>query len=283
MKVRNPDFARHLWREDENGKTWELIYFLINETEINVNTSDMNKYLGYGGKYFPRGFMGVDQEKANHLLSVYGDLLSLINRIQQGERPKEIDTTQLQKVQDVIDKEIERAPTIHDEMQWRLISLGNKSRFDVWVPSGDQGRQFEGHHFRDFVLHEFHDVMDVPSYIKNIDSVWRLGLSVKAAFEIEHSTSIYSGILRLSDLRALAPNSNYPLFIVADEDRKFNVFQQLQRPTFTNPYLKLNEAVKFLSYNSVRELDKTTSPNRPGFEVQWLAEKAEAAVPKFSA
>src|ERR1700719_1772110 len=70
--------------------------------------------------------------------------------------------------------------------------------------------------------------------------------SIKSAFEIDHSTSVYSGILRLSDLRAEAPNSNYPLFIVASEDRRRKVFEELRRPTFSGPCLRLNEVIRFL-------------------------------------
>jgi len=88
--------------------------------------------------------------------------------------------------------------------------------------------------------------------------VWKFGpYSIKSAFEIEHSTSIYSGILRLSDLRAEAPNSNYPLFIVASEERKRKVFEELKRPTFAGPCLRLNEVVRFLGYEKVRELDES--------------------------
>ena len=75
-------------------------------------------------------------------------------------------------------------------MQWRLIRLGQLARCDVWVPRNDQPKQYEGHQFRDFVLHEFHETLDVPRSIKNIDVVWKFGpYSIKSAFEIEHSTS----------------------------------------------------------------------------------------------
>ena len=36
----------------------------------------------------------------------------------------------------------------------------------------------------------------------------------------ERSISVYSGILRPSDLRAEPPNSSYPMFIVASEIRE---------------------------------------------------------------
>jgi hypothetical protein len=121
----------------------------------------------------------------------------------------------------------------------------------------------EGEKFLRHVLHEFHETLDVPRSIENIDVVWKFGpYSIKSAFEIEHSTSIYSGILRLSDLRAEAPNSNYPLFIVASEDRRRRVFEELRRPTFSGPCLRLNEVIRFLGYEKVREIDECSKQSR---------------------
>jgi len=86
-----------------------------------------------------------------------------------------------------IDENIERVPTEHDEMQWRLIRLGQLARCDVWVPRNDQPKQYQGHIFRDLVLHEFHETLDVPWSIENIDVVWKFRpYSIKSAFEIEH-------------------------------------------------------------------------------------------------
>ncbi|HXX73453.1 MAG TPA: hypothetical protein VEI80_07125 [Candidatus Acidoferrales bacterium] len=136
--------------------------------------------------------------------------------------------------------------------------VGQLAKCDVWVPRNDQPKQYQGHNFRDFVLREFHETLDVPRSIENIDVVWKFGpYSIKSAFEIEHSTSIYSGILRLSDLRAEAPNSNYPLFIVSSEERKRRVFEELKRPTFSGPCLRLNEVIRFLGYRKLRETDES--------------------------
>ncbi|MFH1207145.1 MAG: hypothetical protein V1668_00885 [Patescibacteria group bacterium] len=277
MKVRNPLFAQYFWKSDREGKTWELMYFLINEQEVNVPIAQLNKYLTYGEGYFPRGFMAVDQEKTNKLLLLYGDLISLLQRIESGQKPEEIDFEKKKVFEHVVEEQVERAPTEHDEMQWRLIRLGNKCHFDVWVPRADQNKEFQGQRFKDLVIPEFHEALDIPSYIKNIDTVWKLGLSIKSAFEIENTTQIFSGILRLSDLRALAPNSNYPLFIVADRSKKTRVFDQLQRPTFSNEYLHLDRVVKFLGYDKVRELDESLKNGNVGFDIEWLTEKAEKA------
>jgi hypothetical protein len=79
-------------------------------------------------------------------------------------------------------------------------------------------------------------------------------------------------------LRALTPNSTYPLFIVASRDRKNKVFEQLHRPTFSNDYLSLDRVVKFISYDSVRELDEDFKNDRASFNMDWLTNKAEAVV-----
>ncbi len=275
LKVRNPRLAKHYWKEDVNGKTWELMFFLYNENEVNVPMKRLNTYLGYAETYHPQGFMAIQQEKTDALLSQYGDLLSFLSRIESGQKPEAIDVDRKKVFNQVVDEKVERAPTEHDEMQWRLIRLGNKAHLDVWVPQNDQHRSYDGHEFRQFVIPKFQEAIDVPAYIKNIDTVWKLGLSIKSAFEIEHSTSIYSGILRLSDLRSLAPNSNYPLFIVSSPERKSKVFEQLRRPTFANEYLQLDRAVRFLSYDAVRKLDEDLKDGNVGFDLAWLTERAE--------
>ena len=52
-----------------------------------------------------------------------------------------------------------------------------------------------------------------------------------AAFEIESTTSIYSGLLRMSDLIAMQPNLNIPLYLVAPNERRQKVFAEVNRST----------------------------------------------------
>lgn len=274
LKTKSEGMARYLWGEDENKKTWEFMYFLINTEEVNVPLIEINKYLGYSENYFPRGFTAIDQEKADILLSRYGDLLSALKKMEAGQDLAEV-AKKTKIEEEILEEKVERATTEHDEMQWRLIRIGKKAKVDVWVPRNDQGKSYDGHLFKSEVLQEFQETLDVPSYIKNIDVVWKFGYSVKSAFEIEHSTSVYSGILRLSDLRALTPNSNYPLFIVASRDRRNKVFNELQRPTFNNPFLRLNEAVSFLSYDKVREMDENLKEQNANVDLGFLVSIGE--------
>ena len=278
MKLRNPNLSRYFWQEDASGRTWEYIYFMINDVSFDLEMSKLNKYLGYEEDYSPQGFMAIQQKRVDSLLSGYGDLISLLEKLSAGKDLEKIEFEKKRIINDVLADRIERAPTEHTEIQWRLISLGNKSNFDVWVPAADQIKEFDGKEFRNFVINEFQESIDVPLYIKNIDTVWKLGHSIKSAFEIEHSTQIYSGILRLSDLRALTPNSIYPLFIVASRERKNKVFEQLKRPTFSNDYLSLDRAVKFLSYDNVRALDKEYKDKILDFNLDWLLQRAESII-----
>ena len=62
--------------------------------------------------------------------------------------------------------------------------------------------------------------------------LWLDGNAIVAAFEIESTTSIYSGLLRMSYLLARQPNISVPLFLVAPEERREQVVRQVNRPTF---------------------------------------------------
>lgn len=68
-----------------------------------------------------------------------------------------------------------------------------------------------------------------------IDVLWLEpdGERVAAAFEVEHTTSIYSGIVRLLDLALGVPDATVRgLFLVAPDDREHEVRAQLTRPAF---------------------------------------------------
>src|SRR5258707_15276877 len=76
----------------------------------------------------------------------------------------------------------------------------------------------------------------------------------KTAYEIENSTSIYSGLLRFADLNIIAPNTLYPMFIVAPKEKKGRLREQLRRPTFKR--LGLDKKVRFLSYEAIDDIDQ---------------------------
>lgn len=279
-KVRNKDLARYFWRETQEGSTWELMYFIVNEERVNVALSKINLLFGYAENYSPRGFSMINEKSVENFALNYGDILGVLKTIEKGEslvEIKEAKAIERKFVEEIIPDKIEKATTEHTEMQWRLIRLGKSAHLDVWVPRNDQGKEYEGNIFRKYVLQEFHETLDVPPTIKNIDVVWKFGpYSIKGAFEIENTTSVYSGILRLADLRAGNPNSNYPLFVVAPEERRRKVFEELKRPVFSGPALRMNEVIRYVGYKTLRNMDESFK-NRNDFDANVILSDGERA------
>lgn len=137
---------------------------------------------------------------------------------------------------------------LHPEIQSKLLKLGNELGLKVWIAQSDKNKEFGGIRFSDSSLKELPKLLDLDEDAKetmrNIDVIWFDGKKIECAFEIEVTTSIYSGVLRLSDLLAIMPNINFPIYIVAPHDRKKEVQQQLLRPTFK--HLRLNERCKYI-------------------------------------
>jgi hypothetical protein len=91
--------------------------------------------------------------------------------------------------------------------------------------------------------------------IEQIDVLWLKRAEIVRAFEVEHTTSIYSGILRMADLLAMQPNITIKLHIVAPTSRREKVFQEIGRPVFAALGGRaLSEICTFLSYESLTDL-----------------------------
>jgi len=274
-KLKNSDLAKNFWGENSDGETWENIYFIINEKELNLPAADLWKYLGYSENFAVQGLMAVDEDRVSKVENSYGGFYDVLIRLNEGKKiAHRAEVTQVVEDPSKLSIEKDEKPTDHTEIQWRLVHLAHAAKVDVWVPRSDQNKEWEGHRLGDTALKDFKEGLDIPRTVENIDAVWRLGYQIKAAFEIEHSTSIYSGLLRLSDLKTIAPNIVYPLYIAAPEERKDKVMSELRRPTF-HDQLRLHEAVRFISYDRIRELDRKYGEKGSGFTIDTLDSVSE--------
>lgn len=144
----------------------------------------------------------------------------------------------------------------HTEVQRWLRDLGVALGFAVWIAANDRGRPAGGGTLGDGCLEALPDWMaEHPGLdaVRLIDVVWIDPQSedVAAAFEVEHTTSIYSGIVRLLDLALGAPErATRGLFLVAPDAREEEVRDQLRRPAFRRV---LDLDMRFLPYG---ELEK---------------------------
>lgn len=152
------------------------------------------------------------------------------------------------------------AMTEHTRVQRQLLELGRALGLVPWVTPDDRSKQIEADGTRLCDLSQV--TSDLPSQfndatnrtIRHIDVMWLLGSSIEAAFEIENSTSIYSGILRMADLMALQPNLDIPLYLVIPELRLDKAREQLLRPVFQTMHRPLSERCRILTYDDVDKL-----------------------------
>jgi hypothetical protein len=163
--------------------------------------------------------------------------------------------------------------TPHTEMQWLLLKLGNDMGFDVWVARNDKGKEFQGMKFinlpriKSELPLQFDDVTNKT--IELIDVLWLDGNAITAAFEIESTSSVYSGILRMSDLISMQPNLTIPLYIVAPDDRREKVFKEVNRPTFSKLSPPLPEICRYIPFSTLKkrigELESVITYLKPEF------------------
>jgi hypothetical protein len=146
-------------------------------------------------------------------------------------------------------------------VQAELARIGLQMGFRVWIPRGDRQRVFElvpDYEKKDFLSDLPLNYDDVTlKTIEQIDVIWLKGRSMVRAFEVEHSTAIYSGLLRMADLLALQPNMDIRLHIVAPEERRDKVLHEITRPVFSliegRP---LYERCSYIPYEAVAEISK---------------------------
>ena len=148
------------------------------------------------------------------------------------------------------------------EVQAKVAEIGIKMGFKVWVPRNDKSGVFSFIH--NSVKSNFLDELPLNydgstiRTIEQIDVIWLKGRSMARAFEVEHTTAVYSGLLRMADLLALQPNMDIRLHIVAPDEKREKVLRELRRPVFTlldrGPLYK---QCTYLSYDSVEQLEST--------------------------
>jgi hypothetical protein len=147
--------------------------------------------------------------------------------------------------------------TRHTEIQHALLILGRDMGFDLWVARNDRSKTWNGTALGalpgmvERLPTQFNEATNRT--IELIDVLWLKGNSILAAFEVQATTSVYSGLLRMSDLLALQPNLSINLFLVAPDDRRDKVESELMRPTFKLREKPLASLCGFLGFDSLVE------------------------------
>jgi hypothetical protein len=140
----------------------------------------------------------------------------------------------------------------HVQVQTLLGGIGSSKGFSVWIPPADRARL-------DWSLTPSFQLSTVlPSILEpiieiaeEIDVIWldRGANRPVALYEVEHSTPIYSGLLRFNDVHLMLPSAALRFGIVSNQDRRVLFVRQLSRPTFKASGLR--EICAFFEYQNV--------------------------------
>jgi hypothetical protein len=140
----------------------------------------------------------------------------------------------------------------HCQMQTLIGAVGTAKAFDIWIPSRDRPQL-------DWSLTKSYDCRDeipapftaVKPMLQEVDVIWiQPGSShIQALFEVEHSTPIYSALLRFNDVHLVLPQAVSRFTIVSNDTRRGLYVRQLNRPTFRTS--GLSELCTFLEYANV--------------------------------
>lgn len=281
--------SRRIWKDDEFPVRFEVKPLILLEPRHGVPMEELKGRVTFYASDKDKGkFRGVVRGSPNLIKSSQdGELIfSLLKQAQQNPVARPVDpkkllrkplfkvepkrgtrrTATLVSIPEPEESPIpqsepaqtqESATTRHSEIQFELLRLGAELGLDIWVARNDRSRKWNG-----IVLGTLPRMIDqLPTQfneattrtIELIDVLWLSGNSIVAAFEVECTTSIYSGLLRMSDLLALQPNLDINLFLVAPDERREKVEQELLRPTFTLREKPLARICGFLPFGALCE------------------------------
>ncbi|MDP2857072.1 MAG: type II restriction endonuclease [Bacillota bacterium] len=260
-----------------------LLYFLHPTVVPPFNTAIVNGYnaltgakvkLGRWEEYLAmrRGILDLNTTYRDLLSNDLGAIAGLLFDIgsgRYGAPPKSDDAAAFQKWEEDLaavraeagrpKKALEASQAgerTHTEIQGWLRDLGGALGYLVWIASNDRNRSYGLGRLGDGCL------LSLPKHIAASPSAETVGLidvlwvdaqsgNVAAAFEVEHTTSIYSGIVRMLDLALGFPDhGSMPLFLVAPDGREEEVRAQLRRPAFGRV---ADLSVRYLPYSQLEK------------------------------
>lgn len=212
----------HLFNEKQKLGSWDSY---LKMREIILQTNQQHK-----------------QDLSNDLGAIAGLLFEIGSNKLIIDDKQLIDDADRAKVEKLIRKRHadvlseEEEADLHTEMQYHLLRIGHSLGYDVIAALNDRSKSHQGSKFSFFCLPCLPPLKidkDTFNTINLIDVLWleKNTGQIISAFEVEKSTSIYSGILRLTDLAVSFPNNLKTLFLVVPDQREKEVLLQLKRPS----------------------------------------------------
>ncbi len=232
-----------LFSDKKKLGSWES-YLAMREVIVRANAEarvQLSKDLG--------AFAGLLFEIGSGRLTVGGN----VDAVLKTEKAKAEKAAKARHTQVLAEHEAESE---HTHIQYLLIKIGRALKYDVYVARNDRHRSCDGQAFALLTAPALPPVSwppEVRDTVSLIDVIWlKPGTGeIVSAFEIEKSTSIYSGILRLEDLARSIPGCPCHFYLVAPDRREREVMAQLARPAFRSDLADISLA--FIPFTDLRD------------------------------
>lgn len=137
----------------------------------------------------------------------------------------------------------------HSQIQSLIGSIGSIKDFNIWVPLKDR-INLDYNIVKKFNIEKHLPIeyFKIKYILEEIDVVWLKENRIFNLFEVEHTTPIYSGLLRFNDIH-LTVSKIDKFGIVSNVERKNKFIKEINRPTFMHS--KLSEKVSFMEYSDI--------------------------------
>lgn len=145
----------------------------------------------------------------------------------------------------------------HSQIQVALYFIGQQLNFSTWIAQGDKGIIYQDKKISEYdgVIYSLNDMSQLKSFdgaVKaalHIDCIWfKNGKLMPAIMEVEHSTGVNSGLMRMKDLYDCIPAQKTRYVIVASDEDREDVFRKASKEQF-----RILD-IRYFSYSAVEEL-----------------------------
>ena len=242
-----------------------------NQTFYGLREKDLQKLEGYPAVIC---FLWDNQREPLFLpFSEYEDVFQTLTPAEDGQYKAQIylkdDVTELyianggkfnveahfgwHELENLIGSKSDLIPELsHAQVQTLLGAIGIAKGYDVWIPQNDRAK-LEWSLTKYFVCRDTlpYGFEQITNILQEVDVIWlkRGSSNLTALFEVEHSTPIYSGLLRFNDVHLVAPSLQPRFGVVAKDVRRSLFIRQINRPTFQMS--GLHKLCGFFEYNNV--------------------------------
>lgn len=248
-------------KEDELTLKVSFEQILLNENRLSIFDITFGNILNVCINSNFYSFSNEDSAKINTIIqnlgNDFGFMISNIDSLlEEAKEVVEIDQINRARTQNHLltsshDFELHDE---HQKAQFLLNEIGHICSLRTWTASNDKNRTYKGAKLGQFdtVFPELDISTDAQQRIELIDNIWIKEKRPVCAFEVETTTTIYSGLLRLADLITVLSSSNLHLYIVAPKERIKKFIKEIQRPLFKS--VQLEKHCFFISIESLEIL-----------------------------